>query len=261
VWKDRDARTIKPREVIELLDGIVKRGSRVMANHVARILAQMFKYGIHRAIVDDSPVKLLVLPGAKEKPRDRALADDELKAFLRDPLACTRQPRLAYVIELLLLTAARRGELCAAKWAHIDLQAKTWHVPSENSKTEKPYTIPLADRGVELLEKLQKRAGRSVWVLPGTDPSKHLEPRLLTRGLAKCLKRFNEAGIKDFTLHDLRRTCRSGLSALGIATHVAEMVLNHAQSGIVGTYDVHHFLPEMRQALERWATHLATLRG
>jgi hypothetical protein len=80
-WKGRDARTIKPREVIELLDKIVARGSNIMANHVGHVLGQMFKYGIHRSIVDDSPVKLLVQPGGKEKPRDRALTDAELKPF------------------------------------------------------------------------------------------------------------------------------------------------------------------------------------
>ncbi|HTE40549.1 MAG TPA: Arm DNA-binding domain-containing protein, partial [Steroidobacteraceae bacterium] len=42
-WAGRDARTIKPREVIELLDEIVARGSRVMANRVAGLLGQMFK--------------------------------------------------------------------------------------------------------------------------------------------------------------------------------------------------------------------------
>jgi integrase len=259
VWKGRDARTIKPREVIELLDGIVRRGSRVMANHTARILGQLFKYGIHRAIVDDSPVKLLVLPGGKEKPRDRALSDAELKVFLSDPLKCTRQPRLAYVVELLLLTAARRGELCAAKWTHVDLQAKTWFVPAENSKTDKPYTIPLSGRAQALFERLKKRGVRSVWVLPGIDPSKHLEPRLLTRATARCMKRFNAAGIKDFTLHDLRRTCRTGLGRLKVAPHIAEMCLNHAQGGIVGTYDTHSYMPEMRAALEKWAGHMKGL--
>lgn len=37
-WQGRDARTITPREVIELLDGIVARGSRVMANRTASYL-------------------------------------------------------------------------------------------------------------------------------------------------------------------------------------------------------------------------------
>jgi hypothetical protein len=53
-WKGRDARTITPREVVELLDCILARGSRVMANRTAALLGQLFKFGIHRAIVDDS---------------------------------------------------------------------------------------------------------------------------------------------------------------------------------------------------------------
>jgi integrase len=160
-------------------------------------------------------------------------------------------------VELLLLTGARRGELCAARWTQIDLKGKTWDVPAENSKTDKPYSVPLSDRAVELLQRLKKQAERSPWVLPAADPAKHLEPRLLTRGVAKCLKRFGEAGVKPFTLHDLRRTCRSGLGRLAVQPHVAEMVLNHAQRGIVGTYDVNTYLPEMRAALDKWAAHLA----
>jgi hypothetical protein len=81
-WNDRDARTITSREVIELLDKIVDRGSPVMANRTANILNQMFMYGIHRAIVADSLVKLLYRPGGAEAPTERALSETELKTFL-----------------------------------------------------------------------------------------------------------------------------------------------------------------------------------
>lgn len=107
--------TIKPREVIELLDETVERGSPVAANRTAAVLAQLLKFGIHRAIVDDGPVRLLVRPGGREEPRERALRDAELRIFLEHPLACTRQARLAYVVTLLLLTGQRRGELAQAR--------------------------------------------------------------------------------------------------------------------------------------------------
>ncbi|EQD51560.1 phage integrase family protein, partial [mine drainage metagenome] len=42
-WKGRDARSIKPREVVDLLDGIVQRGSRIMANRTAALLSQLFR--------------------------------------------------------------------------------------------------------------------------------------------------------------------------------------------------------------------------
>ncbi len=48
----RDARTVKPREVLELLDEIVDRGSAVMSNRVHSLLVQLFKYGIHRQLIE-----------------------------------------------------------------------------------------------------------------------------------------------------------------------------------------------------------------
>src|SRR5579862_2461021 len=36
VWAGRDARTIRPREVVDLLDGIVDRGAPVFANQIGR---------------------------------------------------------------------------------------------------------------------------------------------------------------------------------------------------------------------------------
>lgn len=258
LWKGRDARTIKPREVIELLDGIVERGSPVAANRTAAMLVQLFKFGIHRAIVDDSPVKLLMRPGGKEEPRERALSDAELRIFLERPLACTRQRRLAHVVTLLLLTGQRRGELAQARWRDIDFPARTWTIPAEHSKTGRENVVPLTDWAVELFESF-KHAPSSPWVLPGTDATEHLDAKLLTRSLAKCMARFQKVGILAFTLHDLRRTCRTGLARLKVEPHIAERVLGHAQERIRATYDTHVYLDEKRAALELWSAHLATL--
>jgi len=259
-WRGRDARTIKPREVIELLDKIVGRGSTVQANRTASLLGQMFRFGIHRAIVEMSPVQLLMRPGGKEKPRQRTLSDEELKAFLTDPVAATRFRRLSHVLQILLLTGQRRGELATARWADVDLKRKLWTIPAERSKNGREHVVPLSGWVVVEFQQLKKAAGRTQWVLPGKDKAQHLEPKLLTRGLQKCLKRFKSLGVAPFTLHDLRRTCRTGLARLKIEPHVAERVLGHAQERLQATYDTHAYLDEKRAALERWATHLEALR-
>jgi integrase len=259
-WAGRDVRTIKPREVINLLDKIVARGSPIMANRTAAVLDQMFRFAIHRAVVDDSPVKLLMRPGGKEKARERVLTDEELKAFLSAPRACTRFERLSHVITLLLLTGQRRGELALAKWSDIDLKERTWAIRDENSKTGRGHVVPLSDWAVEEFAALKREAEGSPWVLPAAGGSHHIDPKQLTRSLAKCIARFRQRGIKHFVLHDLRRTCRTGLSRLGVEQHIGERVLNHAQPGVVGVYDRHAYLEEKREALEKWAMHLAGLR-
>lgn len=261
-WRGRDARTIEPTEVLDLLDGIVDRGSAIMANRTASLLEQMFKYGIHRRIVNDTPVKLLMRPGGKEKPRERVLSEAELKAYLSDPRTCTRFERLEHVITLLLLTGQRRGELTFARWSDIDFKAKTWTIPDENAKAGRGHIVPLTDWAVREFQALKNLTGqtRPTWVLPAPGGEKPIDPKQLTRGLAKCLKRFKANGVEAFTLHDLRRTCRTGLARLKVPPHIAERVLNHSQGPISQAYDRHEYLDEKRDALEKWAQHLEALR-
>jgi len=59
--------------------------------------------------------------------------------------------------------------------------------------------------------------------------------------------------------HDVRRTCRSTLSRIGVTEDVAEAVLAHQRGGVVGIYDRWHRLPEKREALERWSRFLEEL--
>lgn len=271
-WLGRDARTIKPREVIKLLDKIVARGSPVMANRTAGILGQMFLYGVHRAIVESTPVQLLLDPGGKEHSRKRFLSDDELKTLLKDPKDATRFDRLAHVIVILLLTGQRRQEIALARWIDIDFEAKTWIIPDAHAKGKKGerkgHTVPLSDWAVREFEALQRLAKHARHVLPNDAADGPIDPKLLTRGVARCQARMKKLGIAQFTLHDLRRTCRTGLAKLkepdgkaAVLPHIAERVLNHAQEKMVETYDEYDYIEEKREALDKWAAHLAGLLG
>ncbi|MEO8340379.1 MAG: tyrosine-type recombinase/integrase [Nitrospirota bacterium] len=256
-WKGRDARTITPAEVLEVLDAIVDSGSPVMANRTAALLGQLFKYGIHRRIVADTPVKLLYRPGGKEKSRERTLTDTELNALLslQPP---ERWERFHHAINLLLLTGLRRSEMALGSWKEIDFPNALWVIPGERTKPGKAHAVPLSDWVIEELRALKREAEGSPWLFPSEeDHKKPADPKLLTRNMARAQSRFQKQhSIGGFTLHDLRRTCRTGLSKLKVQPHVAERVLGHAQEKIAGTYDLHDYLEEKREALEKWAEHL-----
>jgi integrase len=260
-WGGRDVRTIKPREVIELLDRVVSRGALVTANHLASVLSQMFRFGIHRALVETSPVQLLYRPGGKEKPRQRVLSKAELRSFVTNLEDACRFDLMPHVMMILLLTGQRRGELALAKWAEVDFGAKTWEIPDENSKSGRGHVVPLSDWAVEEFQALKRMAGRSRFVLPAQSVDGPMDPKLLTRSVARCLKRFKKHGIAQFTLHDLRRTCRTGLARLKVPNDIAERVLNHARNGIEGVYDLHTYVDEKRTALNAWSAYLRGLRG
>jgi integrase len=263
-WSHRDARTIKPREVIELLDAIVDRPAPVMANRVAGLLSQMFRYGIHRQVVESSPVQLLFRPGGTERPRQRALDDEELAALLANVDGVTKRARRTGIaIRLILLTAVRRSELTGARWSELDLEAEApvWEIPAERTKTDVAFAVPLTRPAVEQFKRLKRLAGRSPWVFPADTGDGAVDPRLLTRSIARHLETFAEHKVGEFTLHDLRRTVRTGLAKLGVRPDIAERCLNHAQPGIIATYDTHQYVEEKRGALTQWTVHLEELRA
>jgi integrase len=71
-------------------------------------------------------------------------------------------------------------------------------------------------------------------------------------------------GVHDWRLHDLRRTCCTGLVKLGVQPHIAQKILNHrkgAISGVDGMYDRWGYLDERRDALNAWGQFIERLVG
>ena len=76
-------------------------------------------------------------------------------------------------------------------------------------------------------------------------------------GFSKAKRRIDRlSGIGAWRLHDLRRTCRTGMARLGVPEIVSERVLNHQPAILARTYNVHEYQNEKRDALERWARHV-----
>ena len=71
------------------------------------------------------------------------------------------------------------------------------------------------------------------------------------------------SGVEGWVLHDLRRTATTMMAASGVPIHVTELILNHQSSklsGVAKIYNRHDYLPERREALQRWVDHLDELR-
>jgi integrase len=62
-----------------------------------------------------------------------------------------------------------------------------------------------------------------------------------------------------FTVHDLRRTCRTLLAKQGTLGHVAERYLNHKLKGVEGIYNQHDYFEERKKALDKLAAHLKNI--
>ena len=256
--------SLPPEEIRPLhIDRILRTtatSAPTTANDLLHYLRRVFAYARKRHIITTNPATDFDTSdaGGKESSRSRALSLEEIRAFLAACKACPtlgRDNELAF--RLLLLLGVRKGELTGAAWEEFDLEAGLWRLPGTRTKTGETITIPLPALAVAWFTELHIRAAGSPWVFParrlGRLESGHISRDTLNVALTRV-----EHGLPHFTVHDLRRTVRSQLAALGVAPHIAERCLNHKLKGVAGIYDRHDYLEERRQALQQWAAILAS---
>lgn len=123
------------------------------------------------------------------------------------------------------------------------------HFARDRTKNRQKHIVPLSDFAMNILMDIEH------------DDREHVFGR--TRGVgfsgwAKPKEELDRVLTLDQprTLHDLRRTVRTGLGKLGVQPHIAEAVLNHLPPKLIRTYDRNTYAAEKRAALDQWALHL-----
>jgi integrase len=182
------------------------------------------------------------------------------------------------MVKLLLLTGQRRDEVASARWSEFDLGADmpAWTIPKDRAKNGKAHVVPLSPAVVEILDSLPRVKDEVDFVLTTTGKTGvsgfSRSKALLDATMMEIAKEEADArGEKDFEpqivpwrLHDLRRTCASGMAELGQPVHVVEAVLNHKSGsikGVAAVYNRYEYAEEKRRALFAWATHVTSLIG
>ncbi|WP_235868511.1 tyrosine-type recombinase/integrase [Vibrio ezurae] len=135
-------------------------------------------------------------------------------------------------------------------------------------------TTPLPQATIPWFEELNIRACGSDYLFPSRRASKrraYISDDTLNHALAKLFGQkvdsnkqpydnpLGKAGVTHFTIHDLRRTCRSLLAAVGTPGHIAERCLNHKLKGVEGIYNRHDYLDRRRKALNKLSEKLAPI--
>lgn len=237
-----------------------------IANDALGYCKQLFNHAIKLDLMGLNPASAFTFrdAGGLEKSRDRALNEDELKYFLKVARENSKSfSRDNYIACLLLVTlGVRKSELCEAKWDEFDLENRIWRLPAARSKTNVGFDIPLDPRVIEWLNELKIRAIDSIYVFPnrraGSKP--HMGADTLNRAITKLFGK--ETGkkkqppnlmgnVEHFTVHDLRRTCRTLLAQLGVQGHIAERCLNHKLKGVESVYNQYDYFEERKKALNQ----------
>jgi integrase len=191
--------------------------------------------------------------------RPRVVNDSEWRAFWR----ASEGIKYPYgpLFRMLALTGQRRSEAAEAQWSEFDLKRKLWTIPAERMKAEAPHVVPLTDSVITILESLPRfNKGEHLFSTDfGVKPVNGFSKAkvILDKAILTELRKDNpKAKLAPFVIHDIRRSMRTGLSALPVSSDVAELVIAHARPGLRKVYDQHAFEAEKRHALELWVSRL-----
>ncbi|MBU2969819.1 tyrosine-type recombinase/integrase [Pseudoalteromonas sp. C2R02] len=248
---------VTPRDIRSIINRIADSNRPTIANDALMYCKQLFRHAIKLDLRTTNPAEAFTISdaGGVEQSRDRALSLDELAQVFD----CLRQNQNQFTRDNYLATAllvslgVRKGELIAAKWNEFDLKKGLWHIPEARSKTGISISVPLSKEVIAWLNELQIRAYGSEFVFPNRRASKrfgHISPDTLNAALKKLFIE-DKMPVPHFTIHDLRRTCRSLLASEGVPGHIAERCLNHKLKGVEGIYDRYDYLDERKEALQK----------
>jgi integrase len=238
---------IDRRKVAALLGEIETTAGPVSRNRARSALSSFFSWCISEGLLDTNPVAGTA-KADEGGSRERVLTPDELRRLWHG----LGTDRFSDIVRLLLLTGQRRNEIGKLSWAEIDVGQRMIVLQPARTKNGRLHELPLSSQALAILQGLPRRnssdflfgeRGFNDW-----DRAKQqLDQRL---------------GIADWRLHDLRRSCATGMAELGIQPHIIEAVLNHVsghKGGVAGIYNRAKYAGEMRDALQKWADWLTTL--
>lgn len=250
---------VRPADVDKVLRPLSDRGVFRTAAKALQLTKRLFDYAMKRHLIAANPATPFNWTdiGGKGGPRSRVLSRAELVAFFKAMKETPNFPAYsAAALKLLLALGVRKMELLKATWDEFDLKAGEWHLPAERTKTEAAIRIPLSPWAVAILKE-QRARGHNAYVFPvlRIAPGKttgYMGETTLNHALYML-----QSELEAFTVHDLRRTTRTHLAALGVAPYIAEMCLNHKPKGIEAVYNVHDYFEERRAALNALSDLLA----
>jgi integrase len=269
-WSKRPVRSLTAEDIEELLEPKAEKHPAMARNLFGTLRALLNWAGRkreYRPLVNPCDSVDTEILGIKSN-RSRVLSHDEIRLFARN---VQRMPYpFGAMYQLLLLTGLRLNEVARAEWAEFDFgNHMVWKIPPTRMKGKIPHVVPLTPDILTIIKSIPKpknatfvlstTSGRS----PVSGFSK-IKARLAARmerslrALARQRCESGSASIPRWTNHDIRRTFRTELSAMGnaIPHEVREALLAHTKKGIVGTYDQYQYLDEKRAVLPLWSDRL-----
>jgi integrase len=268
----RRANEILPSDIQIILSRLVQQEKTRQVNLLRSYLHAAFNYAARhdndpRRIASDSvsfnlasnPVALIPQIAEYNKTCERALSKDELVLFLNE-LNDVPFIQGSFLKLLIALGGQRVEQLLRAEWSDYDFENRVLNLKDGKGRPTlgvRDHIVPLTDWAISILEPLRAiNADTHPFTSIGTTRMDIGTPSKLVKKISQ--KMHQEHNTELFRGGDLRRTCETLLASLGVSKEIRAQLLSHGRSTGVQAkhYDRYAYLPEKREALEKWQTFL-----
>ena len=261
IWGDKPLASLDSHDIHAIVDearklgipGLGKRNNGVSESRGRKMHAALnifFRWALRQRRLTVNPCSGVWHPGPPPA-RDRVLSDQEIRAFWLATDA-VGQP-FASALKLLVLSGCRLGEVAGMRRDELAANG-IWTISGTRTKNHRQHIVPLPPMAQEIIANAPRVEGSYVFTTTGTSS---------VSGWSKCKRELDEQmGAPPWRLHDLRRTCASGMQRLGVRVEVIERALNHisgSYGGVAGIYQRDPMHEETRTALLRWSQHVESL--
>lgn len=240
----------------DVLDWLAEQRKRapVGADRVAATLSKIFTLALQQGKIRHHPAYRL--PKMKRPERERVLTNAEIVRLWNEATTGkTIHIATGLALRLTLLTGQRASEIAhLPRQGELDLPGKLWSLPATRAKNNRTHVLPLSDLAVETIKAAMEVSSHPDYVFSAY-PGKCLNATSLTHAMHRLFGHGENAP----TTHDLRRTFATRISMLQVEPEVRERLLTHTLDRLIRTYDKWSYLPQMREAVDLWATYLTEI--
>ena len=256
----RPIAVIEPREILQTLRRIEKRGSLETAHRVQQIASRIFRYAVATGQCTRDPTTDLkgALPPTRSTHFPTITDPTEIGALLRTIDGYQGSPITQFALQMAPLVFVRPGELRHCEWAEIRTDEATWRIPSTKMKMRRDHIVPLSRQALSILEELQPLTGSGIYAFPSA--------RSATRPMSEntingALRRLGYT-TDEFTGHGFRSMASTILNENSWNRDAIERQLAHVDNNSIrATYNYAEHLEERRRMMQWWADYLDTLRS
>lgn len=177
------------------------------------------------------------------------------------------------VVTLYMWTCTRGSEILEMEVSDITREEDGlwWTIPKEKTKNSwrdgaTDLRVPLVGRAATIVQR-RMQAVEEGYLFPSVGRSGHVEQKAISAMVwvrqpysnTRPTYERTRLPVSHWSVHDLRRTGRTQLTALGCNSDVAEAVIGHMPSGIGGVYNLHKYDSERRHWLSKLSEHYEEL--